>query len=59
MRTEIENLMATVELLFDREERRLLIEGLDQVKAGQTRSLAQVKRSLKRTGGRDSDWGRA
>ena len=34
MQTEMESLMATVELLSDDEERELLAKGLDQVKAG-------------------------
>ena len=49
MQTEMESLMATVELLSDDEERELLAKGLDQVKAGQTRSLAEIRRSLKQT----------
>ena len=49
MQEQIEQLLSTVELLSDDEERRLLLAGLKQYKAGKMKSLEDIEKSLRET----------
>ncbi len=46
MQQKIEQLLETVELLSDEHERGLLVQGLDELKAGRTRDFSEIRKSL-------------
>ncbi len=43
----MERLLSTIELLSDDEERRLVLAGLKQFKAGKMKSLEDIEKSLR------------
>jgi hypothetical protein len=48
LQNQLDSLMATIEVLTDQEESGALVAGLNDLKAGRTKSLAEVKASLKK-----------
>lgn len=46
MQQKIEQLLETLELLSDHEERALLVAGLEDLKSGRTKRFSEIRRSL-------------
>lgn len=46
MQQKIEQLLETLELMSDDNERGLLAQGLEDLKSGRTRSFSEIRRSL-------------
>ena len=46
MQQKIEQLLETLELMSDDSERGLLVQGLEDLRSGRTRSFSEVRRSL-------------
>ena len=48
MQNQLKSLLETIELLSNQEETRELVAGLHDVRAGRTRSIVEIKSSLKK-----------
>ena len=47
MQNQLKSLVETIELLSNQDEMRALVAGLEDLKAGRTKSISEIKSSLK------------
>ncbi len=54
MQNQLQSLLDTLELVMNDEERTALLKGLDDLEAGRTRNISEIRESLKKRVGREA-----